>query len=107
MAVKPRLTSGGLGNKIRRARKDAKLSQSVLAGKIGAHFTSVSDWERNVNAPSARHLLGIARETGKPLAFFTEDGSDDEEEDQVAALNLLDALAEAMQRVEARKEAKV
>jgi len=59
-----------LGGKIREARLAAGLSQSELARKIRAHPTSVSDWERGRNAPSARHLLSIARVTGKRLSYF-------------------------------------
>lgn len=72
-----------LGARIRQARKGANLSQSQLAGKIGAHVTSVSDWERGRNAPSARHLLAIAKATGTRMEHFEED---DEESDPVAEL---------------------
>jgi transcriptional regulator with XRE-family HTH domain len=72
-----------LGTRIRQARKSAGLSQSQLASKIGAHVTSVSDWERGRNAPSARHLLSIAQATGKSIEHF--DGEDDGEESDIAA----------------------
>lgn len=58
------------GAKIRLARTSAKLSQTNLAERIGAHVTSVSDWERGVNQPSPRHLASIARETGRAMEFF-------------------------------------
>lgn len=75
-----------LGARIRQARKGANLSQSQLATKIGAHVTSVSDWERGRNAPSARHLLAIAQATGAQLEQLTSEDGDDEEADPVAAL---------------------
>ncbi len=55
---------------LRKARDDAGLSQSQLASKIGAHFTSVSDWERGKNVPTPRHIAGIAAATGRPVGFF-------------------------------------
>jgi transcriptional regulator with XRE-family HTH domain len=61
-----------LGSRIRQARRQAGLSQSQLAAKIGAHVTSVSDWERGVNEPSVRHLTSIAEATGKSIDWFVE-----------------------------------
>lgn len=71
-------------DRVRRARREAGLSQSQLAARIGAHTTSISDWERGRNEPSARHIVGIARETGKKVEFFFSD--DDEEEDPDAVI---------------------
>src|SRR5262245_3921336 len=77
-----------LGARIRQARKSEKLSQSQLAAKIGAHVTSVSDWERGQNAPSARHLLSIAQATGTKIDHFTdEDGDGEDDEDPVTDLS--------------------
>ena len=90
-----------LGMKIREARKSANLSQSQLATKIGAHFTSVSDWERGRNAPSARHLLSIAEVTGTDLSHFTEDEEDEEAD---AMTELADVLRRFV-RAEIRKAA--
>lgn len=61
-----------LGSRIRQARRQAGLSQSQLAAKIGAHVTSVSDWERGVNEPSVRHMTSIAEATGRSLDWFVE-----------------------------------
>jgi transcriptional regulator with XRE-family HTH domain len=58
------------GGKIREARKAAGLSQSQLATRIGAHVTSISDWERGDNEPSARHLAGLADATNQPMDYF-------------------------------------
>lgn len=59
------------GAKIREHREALKKrtagrqgSQSWLAEQIGAHVTSVSDWEREVNQPSPRHLYAIASALG-------------------------------------------
>jgi transcriptional regulator with XRE-family HTH domain len=61
-----------LGSRIRQARRQAELSQSQLASKVGAHVTSVSDWERGVNRPRIETLAAIAEETGKTLDWFVE-----------------------------------
>lgn len=58
------------GSKIREARDAADLSQSQLASKIGAHVTSISDWERGAGQPSTRHLAGLAEALAQPLEFF-------------------------------------
>lgn len=75
-----------MGQRIRQARRDKGWSQSQLAQRIGAHPTSVSDWERGINAPSSRHLIAIAEATDKPLSFFAADGDDDEEDDLTRVL---------------------
>jgi transcriptional regulator with XRE-family HTH domain len=91
-----------LAARIRQARKNAGLSQSQLAGKIGAHVTSVSDWERGRNAPSARHLLSIAEATGTEINHFMARGKGDpEEEDADPVLTLTQAIR-AFVRAEAR-----
>lgn len=91
-----------LGARIRQARKGANLSQSQLATKIGAHVTSVSDWERGRNAPSARHLLAIAQATGAQLEQLTSEDGDDEEADPV--VTLIDSIR-ALVRAELRTAA--
>ena len=65
-------TTSVLGSRIRQARRRAGLSQSQLASNIGAHVTSVSDWERGINEPSVRHMTSIAQATGKSLDWFVE-----------------------------------
>jgi transcriptional regulator with XRE-family HTH domain len=82
-----------LGARIRQARRSANLSQSQLAAKIGAHVTSVSDWERGRNAPTARHLLSIAKATGTSIEHFTTDDAEEDDAD-VAFPVLFDAFLE-------------
>lgn len=55
------------GTKIRAARLAVKQktagkkgSQTWLADQIGAHPTSISDWERGDTQPSTRHLMSLA-----------------------------------------------
>lgn len=59
------------GTKIRAARlavkaetADDRGSQTWLADAIGAHPTSVSDWERGRTQPSLRHLMSVASVLG-------------------------------------------
>lgn len=76
---------GFKGERLRALRKARRLSQTQLAGRIGAHVTSVSDWERGANAPSGRHVASLARELGVAAEHFYGD-EDDEESDPVADL---------------------
>ena len=85
------------GHKIRQARKALKHaskgrqgSQAWLAQQIGAHVTSVSDWERGINQPSPRHLKAIAVALGVPMESLYAD--EDEEEDELSRV-LHDAAA--------------
>lgn len=64
--------------RLREARKARDLSQSQLAGRIGAHFTSISDWETGKNAPSGRHVASLCRELG----ITAEQLYDEEEEEE-------------------------
>lgn len=48
------------------------MSQSELAEIVGAHVTSVSDWERGVNRPRIETLAAIAAATGNTLDWFVE-----------------------------------
>lgn len=100
------------GSKIRQARLAHKAltggrqgSQAWLADQIGAHVTSVSDWERGANQPSARHLRSIAGALGVSVESLYA-GDEDEEEsamapisrDQAAVLLALQPLVQLMQR---------
>lgn len=75
------------GSRIREARKARNLSQAQLADRINAHVTSISDWEREINQPSPRHLLSIADATGRPIDYFfrSEPGRDRASESSAAA----------------------
>jgi len=73
------------GKRLRAFRKARRLSQSQLAGRINAHVTSISDWERGANEPSGRHLASLSHELGVDAGDFYGD-DDDEESDPVADL---------------------
>lgn len=79
------------GDKLRDTRKAKNWSQSKLARKIGAHVTSVSDWERGANAPSGRHVASLSRELGvKAESFYSDD--DEEESHPVVYADFMRAL---------------
>ena len=62
-----------VGQRIRKARKEAKLTQQELANRVGVIYAAtVSDWERDAHQPTARHLAAIARETGKRMDWFVD-----------------------------------
>jgi transcriptional regulator with XRE-family HTH domain len=62
-----------LAQRIRTARKEAGLTQKVLAAKVGCSEKSVNLWETTERVPDLTFLLGIARATGKDVAYFTEE----------------------------------
>lgn len=80
------------GDKIKQAREALKTrtkgrqgSQAWLAAQIGAHVTSISDWERGANQPSPRHLAALAAVLGVSIESLM-DSEDDEESEMVAVL---------------------
>lgn len=75
------------GSVLRAARKEKGLSQSELGRRIGAHVTSISDWERGDNAPSGRHVASLSRELGVGVEKFY-----DEAEEESRAMTLDDFL---------------
>ena len=76
------------GSKLRGARQARGLSQSELGRRIGAHVTSISDWERGENSPSGRHIAGIARELGISVGeLYGETPAADDEEEADAPLS--------------------
>lgn len=60
-----------LAHRIRQARKEAKLSQAALAGKIGVVRSAVAQWERDTAvSPTFGHLTQIALTTGISLEWL-------------------------------------
>ncbi|MDZ4349696.1 MAG: helix-turn-helix domain-containing protein [Xanthomonadaceae bacterium] len=54
-----------LADRIRNARRRARLSQAALAARIGVDRSAVSHWERgHGNLPSSANLLALANITG-------------------------------------------
>ena len=60
-----------LGERIKKAREDADLSQQTLAERIGLkQGQSVSNYERNQAEVPAKRLRAIARETKRSRRFI-------------------------------------
>ena len=49
-----------LGEKIKRRRKELKLSQKELAAKVGVSHVSISQWESDTNAPKTENFMNLA-----------------------------------------------
>lgn len=62
------------GDKIRTARKAAKLTQRELADKIGVSNTSISNWEKNLSRPDPDIIQNLCWILGvSPNYFFDEE----------------------------------
>lgn len=73
----PTAAAKRLGARIRRARRQAGLSQAQLAERTGVkHPQSVSRWERGMQLPGLERVETIAAVTKKPLGFFLEQDSE-------------------------------
>lgn len=77
------------GEKLKAIREEIKAetsgrkgSQSWLAYTIGAHVTSISDWERGANAPSPRHLNALAQALGCDMDDLFAGRGDGDGDDQ-------------------------
>ena len=55
--------SGGVGARVRIARRSAGLTQRQLADQLGVESITVSRWERGVTSPSIPRLKRIAEVT--------------------------------------------
>lgn len=67
------MRQAGIGESIRKARKDKHWKQKHLAAAVHVEPVTVSRWERGVNTPDLDTLAVIAQETGKPLSYFVAD----------------------------------
>ncbi|MBC3250481.1 helix-turn-helix domain-containing protein [Serratia fonticola] len=59
-----------IGQRIRRRRKDLKLTQATLGARIGVAGGAVSQWEDDKTAPNGDNLLSLARELGCQPEFI-------------------------------------
>ena len=60
----------GIGERIRAARQQARMTQRQLGHQIGVSGVSISDWERGVSQPSAMLLWSVANAVQKPATYF-------------------------------------
>jgi transcriptional regulator with XRE-family HTH domain len=61
-----------IGNKIREARNEAKVTQDGLAYIIGVTYQQLQKYEKGINRITAGRLLEISKSVGKPIEFFFE-----------------------------------
>jgi transcriptional regulator with XRE-family HTH domain len=62
-----------LGLRIRTARTQANLSQTDLGAALGVSFQQVQKYEKGINRVSAPRVSEIAKATGQPMSYFTDD----------------------------------
>ena len=66
-----------LAGRIRTARQEARLSQSLLGQHIGVSDKSISSYEQGRSTPPFAKLKRIAEFTNQPLSFFTQENNDE------------------------------
>lgn len=66
-----------IATRIRKARREAHLSQLELGNGIGVSDKSISAYEQGRSVPPFEKLKRIAEVTSHPLAYFTEDNVDE------------------------------
>ncbi len=59
--------------RVRRARREAALTQVELAELMGCTPRAVQWWEYDKRTPSARLLRRLSEVTGKPIGWFFEE----------------------------------
>jgi len=59
---------GGVGGRLRTARRSAGLTQKQLAAELGVEAITVSRWERGATSPSLPRLRRIAELTGTTVS---------------------------------------
>jgi transcriptional regulator with XRE-family HTH domain len=67
-----------LGLKLRRSRKEAKLTMQQVADAAGLSVGFISQVERNITVPSLSSLRAISKALGKSISFFLEQPSGSE-----------------------------
>jgi transcriptional regulator with XRE-family HTH domain len=61
-----------LGERIRKAREEAGLSQQILADFINSTQNAISQYESGTRSVSLETLVRIARQLEKPLGYFLD-----------------------------------
>ena len=62
-----------LGARVRFARVEKKISQTMLGEQLGISFQQVQKYELGKDRISASQLMNIARVLDKDISFFFED----------------------------------
>jgi len=91
--------TGGVGARLRTARRSAGLTQRQLAEKLGVESITVSRWERGVTTPSLPRLRRIAELTETTVSDLVR--SEDAQTTHAAELAALrEELAETREIVD-------
>ena len=61
-----------LGQRMKRLRKEAGLTQEGLAEATGLALPNVRNWEQGYRVPNVFALYGIARAVGRPMEDFLQ-----------------------------------
>ena len=77
-----------LGTKIEAARKQAKMSETALAEKIGVSRRSVYAYENGVSVPRKKVLRKIAETLHVTVAYLTDDACDDPDQGRAREENI-------------------
>lgn len=95
----PNLIDRHVGRRLRWRRRELKLSQEVLAERLGVTFQQVQKYERGANRVSAGRLFELARALDTTIPYFFEGAEavnaaiDGLAEDGTAFTGLIDADA--------------
>lgn len=73
MARRNHSTDRHLGARVRFARAEKRISQTVLGEQLGVSFQQVQKYELGKDRISASQLMNIARVLEKDISFFFED----------------------------------
>ena len=68
-----------LGMRIQQAREELGLTQQELASRLGLTQAALSNYELGKRRLYLANLEQIASVLGKPLSYFTEPGTDEED----------------------------
>lgn len=81
--------NNNLGEKIKLARVNARLSQKDLAQKLKLSEKTISAYEKERAIPPVPTLNQIANITGQPIQFFIENGKKDKMEEISEKLDII------------------
>ena len=72
----PTETDRLVGQRIRLARRMAKLSQSALGSSVGVTYQQIQKYENGTDRIGAGRLYQVAQETDQPISFFFNEAED-------------------------------
>lgn len=65
-----------VGQRIRLARRMAKLSQSALGNRVAVTYQQIQKYENGKDRIGAGRLYQVAQETDQPISFFFNEAED-------------------------------